>query len=100
MNAVREIMSSTSPPSRFAEFLRKFTILSSAPRELWIILIAYALENVGLPEEALTELRLILTQEPHNRAALAGLRRLKPLGLHNAPNAASTTPDPPPALMR
>lgn len=42
------------------------------------LFLAYALETLRLPEEALTEFRLILTQEPHNSGALAGLRRLKP----------------------
>jgi MFS family permease len=47
MNPVREIMTSLSLPARFAAFLQKFTILRSAPRELWIILAAYVLENVA-----------------------------------------------------
>ena len=40
-------MSDHSSPSHFAAFLRKFTIMLSAPRELWIILAAYVLENVA-----------------------------------------------------
>jgi Flp pilus assembly protein TadD len=62
------------------------------------LFLAYALENLGLPEEALTELRLILTQEPHNRAALAGLRRVKAPSVRDAPLGAPG--DPPPAPLR
>jgi hypothetical protein len=42
------------------------------------LFLAYALENLALPEEALTEFRLILTQEPEHAGALAGLRRVRP----------------------
>lgn len=37
-----------NPPStKFRRFLQKFTVLRSAPRELWIVLAAYILENVA-----------------------------------------------------
>ena len=35
------------PPNRFRRFLRKFTVLRGAPRELWIVLAAYILENIA-----------------------------------------------------
>jgi len=35
------------PPSKLTNFLRKFTVLRSAPRELWIVLAAYILENIA-----------------------------------------------------
>jgi MFS family permease len=35
------------PPSKLKNFLQKFTVLRSAPRELWIVLAAYILENIA-----------------------------------------------------
>ena len=35
------------PPNKFSRFFRKFTVLRSAPRELWIVLAAYILENIA-----------------------------------------------------
>jgi MFS family permease len=36
-----------APPTKFSGFLQKFTVLRSAPRELWIVLAAYILENIA-----------------------------------------------------
>lgn len=43
----RDRMTHPPTPSRFAAFIAKFSILRSAPRELWIIYFAYVLENVA-----------------------------------------------------
>ena len=40
-------MSQPAEPAGFKAFLRKFTGLRSAPRELWIIFIAYIFENLA-----------------------------------------------------
>ena len=40
-------MPDSPPPSRAAALLKKFTVLRSAPRELWIIYGAYVLENLA-----------------------------------------------------
>jgi MFS family permease len=40
-------MNQAPPQSRFAAFVQKFTCLRSAPRELWVILAAYVLENIA-----------------------------------------------------
>jgi len=34
-------------PTKFSRFLQKFTVLRGAPRELWIVLAAYILENIA-----------------------------------------------------
>ena len=56
-------MSANPPPSRLAAFVEKFTILRSAPRELWIILIAYVLENVAYKLSSGSVLPLWLAHE-------------------------------------
>lgn len=50
-------------PDRFAAFLRKFTVLRSAPRELWIIYAAYILENLAYKVGAATVLTLWLSSD-------------------------------------
>ena len=37
----------TTTDSKLKQFLRKFTVLKTAPRELWIVLAAYILENIA-----------------------------------------------------
>lgn len=56
-------MTQAPAPTRFAAFVRKFTCLRSAPRELWIILAAYILENVAYKLSSGSVLPLWLAHE-------------------------------------
>ena len=56
-------MPASPTSSRFAAFLKKFTVLRSAPRELWIILCAYVLENVAYKLSSGSVLPLWLAHE-------------------------------------
>ncbi len=56
-------MSDSPTPSRHVAFLRKFTVLRSAPRELWIIYGAYILENLAYKCGAASVLTLWLSSD-------------------------------------
>ena len=56
-------MSSSAAPTRFAAFVRKFTVLRGSPRELWIIYAAYILENLAYKVGAATVLTLWLSSD-------------------------------------
>lgn len=56
-------MSQPPTPSRFRQFVAKFTCLASAPRELWIIYIAYILENLAYKVGAASVLTLWLSSD-------------------------------------
>jgi MFS family permease len=56
-------MSQPPTPSRFRQFVAKFTCLGSAPRELWIIYIAYILENLAYKVGAASVLTLWLSSD-------------------------------------
>lgn len=56
-------MPDSPPPSRFRAFLKKFTVLGSAPRELWIIYGAYILENLAYKCGAASVLTLWLSSD-------------------------------------
>ncbi len=49
--------------SKLTNFLRKFTVLRSAPRELWIIYAAYILENLAYKVGAATVMTLWLSSD-------------------------------------
>jgi MFS family permease len=70
-------MPDTPTPSRFAAFLQKFTVLRSAPREFWIILCAYVLENVAYKLSSGSVLPLWLAHElgmsDHNKGLTIGI---------------------------
>jgi MFS family permease len=50
-------------PSKSRRFLQKFTVLRSAPRELWIIYLAYILENLAYKVGAASVLTLWLSSD-------------------------------------
>lgn len=50
-------------PSKWRRFLQKFTVLRSAPRELWIIYLAYILENLAYKVGAASVLTLWLSSD-------------------------------------
>jgi MFS family permease len=58
-------MPSTTPPaaSKLKNFLKKFTVLGTAPRELWIIYAAYILENLAYKVGAGSVLTLWLSSD-------------------------------------
>jgi MFS family permease len=58
-------MNPNIPPasSKFRKFLRKFTVLRGAPRELWIIYAAYILENLAYKVGAASVLTLWLSSD-------------------------------------
>ena len=56
-------MSPTAPAKGFAGFLDKFLCLRTAPRELWIIYIAYVLENLAYKVGAASVLPLWLSSD-------------------------------------
>jgi len=58
-------MPSTAAPteSKFKSFLRKFLVLGSAPRELWIIYAAYILENLAYKVGSASVLPLWLSSD-------------------------------------
>ncbi len=56
-------MNQPAPPSPLARFLHKFTMLRTAPRELWIIYGAYVLENIAYKLSAAAVLALWLTYD-------------------------------------
>lgn len=56
-------MSQQTTPSGFRSFLQKFTMLRTAPRELWIILAAYVLENAAYKLSSGSVLPLWLSQQ-------------------------------------
>ena len=58
-------MSAAASPtqSKFRNFLQKFLVLRSAPRELWIIYAAYILENLAYKVGAATVLTLWLSSD-------------------------------------
>ncbi len=58
-------MQSATPPadSKFKTFLRKFLVLRSAPRELWIVYAAYVLENLAYKVGAGSVLTLWLSSD-------------------------------------
>ena len=49
--------------SKLKNFLKKFTVLRGAPRELWIIYAAYILENLAYKVGAATVLTLWLSSD-------------------------------------
>ena len=49
--------------SKLKNFIRKFTVLRGAPRELWIIYAAYILENLAYKAGAATVLTLWLSSD-------------------------------------
>jgi MFS family permease len=51
------------PPNKFSRFLKKFTVLRGAPRELWIIYAAYILENLAYKVGAASVLTLWLSSD-------------------------------------
>lgn len=56
-------MTEDAPKSRLAAFLHKFTMLRSAPRELWVIYGAYILENLAYKVGAASVLTLWLSSD-------------------------------------
>lgn len=54
---------SDSPSRPLTKFFRKFTVLGSAPRELWIIYLAYILENLAYKVGAASVLTLWLSSD-------------------------------------
>lgn len=56
-------MPPATPPSRLAAFFEKFTMLRTAPRELWVIYGAYVLENLAYKAGAASVLTLWLSSD-------------------------------------
>lgn len=56
-------MPDSPAPTRAAAFFKKFTVLRSAPRELWIIYFAYILENIAYKLSSGQMLPLWLTHD-------------------------------------
>ena len=66
-------MSESQSTAHSTSFLEKFLCLRSAPRELWIVLLAYILENVAYKLSSGQVLPLWLAQELHMSDHTKGL---------------------------